>query len=55
MSKRSVLHAVPLDGGELLLLYFKDGENVPSIVRKHDGSLFIEFENGKPVFDGIAP
>lgn len=64
MSKRSALYAVPLDGGELLLLYadqenypkFKAGdENALFTAQKLDSSLIIEFEDGKPVFNGIAP
>lgn len=64
MSEHSALYLVPLEGGELLIMYadqknyprFKAGdENALFTAFKHDGSFIIEFENGKPIFDGIAP
>lgn len=63
MSKRSALFVLSCNG-EILLLYadsknypkFKAGDNRAMFTaQKLESSLIIEFEDGKPVFDGIAP
>lgn len=64
MKKRSALYALPW-GDESLMLIYVDEANYPKLKMGDesalvtawilDSSLIIEFENGKPVFDGIAP
>lgn len=62
--KKSALYIVPQIEDSLLLLYV-DQENYPKFkaadedtvytTKIIDGSFIIEFEDGKPVFNGIAP
>lgn len=63
MGKRSALYILA-NNDELLLLY-ADQDNYPKVkggdenalftARRLETSLILEFEDGKPLFDGFAP
>ncbi len=64
MPKKSALFVLPLSEDKMLLLY-SDEENYPKFKagdkkalftgKEMENALIIEFEDGKPVFNGVLP
>lgn len=64
MGNHNVLIVVPSENEELIFMYtdlgnyekFRSGDTSAIFTAwRHEGSLVIEVEDGKPVFNGIAP